>query len=215
MKWFKHDSDAHRDVKIRRLIKNYGIEGYGLYFYCLEEIAREVSVSKFTFELEADSELLADATGVSQKKIEEMMAYMVDIGLFEISNNTITCLKMAHRLDASMSGNPEMRRLIANIRNDDKVMTVSGVSHDSVIADKIRLDKIRKEKTSRFTPPTLQEVSDYCKERENNINPSNFIDHYETNGWMRGKTKIKDWKACVRTWEKSENKQEVYGQGGI
>ena len=55
--------------------------------------------------------------------------------------------------------------------------------------------------TKRFIQPTLQEVTDYCKERNNTVNPQGFIDHYEASGWMRGKSKIKSWKACVRTWE--------------
>lgn len=53
----------------------------------------------------------------------------------------------------------------------------------------------------RFKPPTLEEVTAYCAERGNAINPQKFLDHYEAAGWMRGKTKIRDWKACVRTWE--------------
>ena len=56
---------------------------------------------------------------------------------------------------------------------------------------------------TRFIPPSVDEVSNYCRERKNGINPQQFVDHYETNGWMRGKTKIKDWKACVRTWEQN------------
>lgn len=56
---------------------------------------------------------------------------------------------------------------------------------------------------SRFTPPSLQQVSEYCLTRSNQVDPQAFIDHYKTNGWMRGKNKIKDWKACVRTWEKN------------
>jgi len=63
-----------------------------------------------------------------------------------------------------------------------------------------------KGKSSRFVPPSLEEVSDYCSERANHIDPEEFINHYEANGWMRGKSKIKDWKACVRTWEKSREK---------
>ena len=54
----------------------------------------------------------------------------------------------------------------------------------------------------RFSPPTVEQVKAYCEERKNSISPNDFVDHYETNGWMRGKTKIKCWKACVRTWEK-------------
>jgi len=52
-----------------------------------------------------------------------------------------------------------------------------------------------------FRPPELEEVRKYCQERNNNIDPQSFIDHYEATGWMRGKNKIKDWKACMRTWE--------------
>ena len=55
----------------------------------------------------------------------------------------------------------------------------------------------------RFTPPSVEQVSEYCNERNNGIDPQSFVDHYETNGWMRGKTKIKSWQACVRTWEKN------------
>ena len=74
--------------------------------------------------------------------------------------------------------------------------------------------------TSRFTPPTVDEVAAYCSERNNNINAEDFVDHYEANGWMRGKTKIKDWKACVRTWEKNkvgrkEEQLDVFGAGGF
>lgn len=53
----------------------------------------------------------------------------------------------------------------------------------------------------RFAPPSVKQVREYCQQRNNGINPDDFINHYEANGWMRGKTKIKDWKACVRTWE--------------
>jgi len=63
-------------------------------------------------------------------------------------------------------------------------------------------------KSTRFIAPSIQEVTDYCQERGNFIIPINFIDHYETNGWMRGKTKIRDWKACIRTWEKNHNPEE-------
>ena len=59
----------------------------------------------------------------------------------------------------------------------------------------------------RFIAPTVEEVAAYCKERGNSVNPNHFVDHYEANGWMRGKSKIKCWKACVRTWEKN-NKSE-------
>ena len=59
-------------------------------------------------------------------------------------------------------------------------------------------------KASRFKPPTLEEVRAYCLERGNNIDPEKFHAYYESVKWYRGKTKIQDWKACVRTWESKE-----------
>ena len=56
----------------------------------------------------------------------------------------------------------------------------------------------------RFTPPTVDEVRDYCLERGNSVDPQRFVDYYSSNGWMVGKNKMKDWKAAVRTWEQKE-----------
>lgn len=60
-----------------------------------------------------------------------------------------------------------------------------------------------KRKSSRFVAPTVEEVKAYCDERNNGIDPNKFIDYYEARGWMLGKNHIKDWKACVRTWERN------------
>lgn len=54
-----------------------------------------------------------------------------------------------------------------------------------------------------FRKPTFEEVSTYCLERNNGIDPEQFIDYYESKGWVVGKSKMKDWKACVRTWERN------------
>jgi predicted phage replisome organizer len=52
-----------------------------------------------------------------------------------------------------------------------------------------------------FVKPTIEDITEYCKERKNNVNPQIWIDHYISNGWMVGKNKMNDWKAAVRTWE--------------
>lgn len=60
-------------------------------------------------------------------------------------------------------------------------------------------------KQTRFIPPTVEEVRDYCRERGNSVNPETFVDFYTGKGWMVGKNKMKDWKAAVRTWEKNRD----------
>lgn len=56
----------------------------------------------------------------------------------------------------------------------------------------------------RFTKPTLEEVTAYCDERQNNVDPQAFIDFYESKGWKVGNQSMKDWRAAVRTWERRQ-----------
>lgn len=64
-------------------------------------------------------------------------------------------------------------------------------------------------KTKRFIKPSLAEVKTYCQERQNNVDAERFVDYYEANGWKVGKNPMKDWKAAVRTWEKSSYNKPI------
>ena len=79
-------------------------------------------------------------------------------------------------------------------------------SIDKSREDKDRVEESVVEKRKRFSPPTVEEVAAYCNERGNNIDPQHFVDYYSARGWMIGKNHMKDWKAAVRTWEKSDKK---------
>lgn len=69
-------------------------------------------------------------------------------------------------------------------------------------------------KRTRFTPPTVEEVEDYCRERDNGIDAEHFIDYYEARGWELSKgRKVKDWKACVRTWERNNRSKPARKAG--
>jgi len=57
-----------------------------------------------------------------------------------------------------------------------------------------------------FEKPTIEEIDLYCKDRNNNISAEMFYDFYESKDWYVGKNKMKDWKACIRTWEKRNPK---------
>jgi ribosomal protein S8 len=69
-------------------------------------------------------------------------------------------------------------------------------------------------KGTRFTPPSVDEVNDYCNQRNNLVDPQTFIDFYQAKGWMVGKNKMKDWKACVRTWETNRKQRSKPKQQG-
>ncbi len=70
-----------------------------------------------------------------------------------------------------------------------------------------------REKPKKFTIPTIQEISNYCLERKNTVDPQNFFDFYQSKGWKIGKNQMKDWKASVRTWEKNSNTKKTENDG--
>lgn len=61
----------------------------------------------------------------------------------------------------------------------------------------------------RFTKPSVEEVKAYCIERGNNVDAQKWYDYYTANGWKVGRNPMKDWKAAVRTWERTEKKKHV------
>ena len=121
MKWIKHDTDANQDNKLQNVLLDYGLEGYGLYWYCLELIGSKVDKDNITFELEHDARVIARNTGCTPQKVEEMMRYFVSQRLFEQTDNVITCLAMAKRLDKSMTSSPQMRDLIGSMALNNTV----------------------------------------------------------------------------------------------
>jgi len=137
MNWFKHDSDATQDAKIKKLLIRHGAVGYAVYFHCLELIAAEVSESNLTFELEHDSEIIADNLhihGTADRSgiqiVEEIMYHIIELGLFESSNDRIFCFKLLKRMDLSMTSNPCFRKMIVEAKQrHDGVMT----NHDDVM----------------------------------------------------------------------------------
>jgi len=142
------------DGKLQEVLLDYGLEGYGLYWYCLELISGKIEKENVEFKLEHDARIIARNTGSTAQKVQDIMNRFVELGLFELHDGDIKCFKLAKRLDQSMTSNPAMRQIINSIKqNHDE----SPKSHDPVMIesskpmtesakpmqDKIRLDKTR------------------------------------------------------------------------
>ena len=84
----------------------------------------------------------------------------------------------------------------------------------------IRLDKTRKEEKARapssrrFTPPSVDEVAAYCRERGNAVDAQRFVDFYASKGWKVGSSGMRDWRAAVRNWERQDNTKNGGGKNG-
>ena len=145
MKWFKHETDARNSLKLRKVRRKYGADGYAIYWFCLEAIAYEVDKDNLTFDLKEDAETIAFELSIQEKRVEEIMHYLVKAELFESSKGVVTCLKLAERLDKSMTNSPKMRNWLDTksvMTSADKVMTDADQVKTCV---ELEVDKTREE----------------------------------------------------------------------
>ena len=128
-------------------------------------------------------------------------------------------------------GRPTDNQRTTNGQPMDNQRTASGRPTDGIgkysigkySIDKYSIDKYsigesaeRGDTSRRFKPPTLDEVRAYCIERKNQVDPEAFFNFYESKGWMVGKNKMKDFKAAIRTWERtSRNKGSAKKQNNF
>jgi len=135
----------------------YGIEGYGLYYACVEIIAGNLSTDNITFELEHDAKIMAYKFRMDTLKVEEIMHRCIEYGLFDLAESGhIRCLSLARMLDESTSRNPEFAKLQSKVKISglipEKFPKASGqtlkISEQNRIEEK-RIEENRKEKKKK------------------------------------------------------------------
>lgn len=85
----------------------------------------------------------------------------------------------------------------SRIKNQDSIFNIQEREGDEV-------PPTPRKALKRFAPPTVEEVETYCRERGNGLDAHHFVDFYASKGWKVGNQPMKDWRACVRTWEKRD-----------
>lgn len=130
-------------------------------------------------------------------------------------------LKEKELLTKSENGSYEIN-LANGCQNDNQVstkcqpMVEKMATQYSIGKDNIKNNILDSEKT-KFIKPTLEEIKNYCIERNNFVDAQHFYDYYEANGWHVGKQKMSDYKAAIRTWERNSknftvNEKQEKGQ---
>ena len=162
-----------------------------------------------------NAEMLASVTGHQVGTVKQALSIFKDLGLIDVlENGVIYMLDIQNFIGRGSSEADRKREYRQRIETDRT--NVREISEKSPPEIEIELEKdieIEKEihssakstttKRKRFEKPTLSQITQYCLERNNNVNAEQFFDYYESNGWKVGKNAMKDWKACVRTWERN------------
>lgn len=182
MRWIKLYGNTLNDKRLLDLRNDYGFQGIGVYcalllqVECLGEGAQHIDT----------------LTGLFNRKVSRKLiqSVLLDYGLFSVDQ-----LGMVRSKDRIPGYSPED---MTELRRTDAIVPCA---ENALVGE----DKTNQEEITiklRFRKPTLDEVQAYCQERVNHVNAAQFIDYYESKGWMVGRNPMKDWKACVRTWER-------------
>jgi hypothetical protein len=208
--YFPHYSMARNDRKVRRLRKELGVEGYGI-FMMLLEILRDQPDLRYPM---SDIDLLEVEIGTSQAKIE---AVIKGYELFTIHTDFFFSPKLIEYLEPyfkareqrSLAGQKsgESRRLKAlSTTNDERLL-----NGRSTVVEQVEESRVKESKTEeknvqrkRFTEPTFDEVK---LEMGNDHEAQKFLAFYGAKGWMIGKDKMKDWRKAVAGWKLRNNIQ--------
>jgi hypothetical protein len=206
MKWFKHDTDASIDAKLQEILLDYGAAGYGLYWYCIELIAKDVTPKNITFELEHDIRIIARNLNLSAKEVQDMMKKMIEIGLFDLSiNKKIVCVKLAYRLDDSMRKGRQIGDILANFETENdlvgKIPNKSGKYPLDKEEDKDKdKDKDKEEKKKKAN-----------KSRDVILHPSIIADTW--NQWVDYRKQRKLTCLIVTLQAQANSLQEMFNKG--
>lgn len=232
--WLKLHKDFFQRKEIKRLRKIAGGDTYTIIY--LKMLLRSImSDGKLYFDgLEDDfaSELALDLDE-KEENVQITIQYLLKSGLLEMCSDEEYYLPdTKDSTGCETAAASRMRKCRAKKdkleRNNVTPLLQSGygeiekeleIEKDIEIETEIHSSaKSTTTKRKRFEKPTLSQITQYCLERNNCVNAEQFYDYYESNGWKVGKNAMKDWKACVRTWErngydkpikKKKNKQDT------
>ena len=204
--YFTHDYNASNDFKILRLRHQLGMEGYGIYWYIVEQLAQAGGYMPIDM-----IPILSMQMQVSEIKVKGVIEsfelfQVVDDSFF--SNRLLEHLKLREEL--SLKGKEgAIKRWGNSITNSPPIKDAN--SNPNAKERKGKEIKERKE-SKVFTTPTKDEVYNYMNIEKNidwniaEIEADKFINFYESNGWKVGKNKMKNWKAAVNNWINNLNK---------
>ena len=211
--WLKLKKDFFKRHDIRIIESMPNGEKYVLFYLKLmaESIDHD-GYLRFSETIPYDEKMLSVITNTDIDTVRSATKLLHELGMVEIMSDKTMYLTEVKALIGSQTISAEKKQLQLQKRAE---ATLSGKGVENFPPEKeldIEIDKreIYKEKSgqkstathTRFIKPTLDEVKAYCEELKNNIDAQRFIDYYASKGWVVGKNSpMKDWKACVRTWE--------------
>ena len=232
----KRDFFKRHDIRIVEEMPN-GKDYILFYLKMLVEAVDHEGSLRFSDTIPYNEDMLATITNTNIDIVRAAMQIFTNLEMIEIVDNGTIYMREVMNMVGSATDNDNANRqrrfrerkkaenplkLVDTVTKSNAEVT-QAVTNDNESKSKsksksieIELDtKENTQKKTRFVPPTVDEVREYCDERGNDVNPQHFFDYYSMRGWKVGKsnTPMKDWKAAVRTWENNSYGKPVNRSG--
>jgi predicted phage replisome organizer len=225
VKWIKIATEVFDNRKIKQIEKMPDGDSIIVIWFkllCLAGNINSGGMVYFTPEMPYTEEMLATEFNIPMQKLQTLKLALItfqNFNMIEIVDNVyyisswekyqnIEGLEKIREQNRIRKQKERERKSIECHVTVTQEVTQSHATDIDIEIDKEKDIKINK-KNGRFTPPTPEEIKAYCSERHNSVDAIKLFDFYTANGWVQGKGKpIKDWKACVRTWEGNDKKPQ-------
>lgn len=147
--------------------------------------------------------------GVSKTSVSKWVSALRDSGYINVQVQYKEGTKQILHRYITLVNDPIEEKLMTPIRKvkdpiEEKLIDNNTSNNTNNNTMNIGVVTPEKKVKKSFVKPTLTEVIDFCNETQANIDPQDFMDFYESKGWMVGKNKMKCWMSCVRRWKRME-----------
>ena len=204
--WLKLKKDffQQHQIKVLKSLPNGRLYAL-IYLELLAESTSHEGELRYSQLLPYDVVTLAAVIDEDKDNVEKAIETLMNLELVELLDDGTIYMREIQRLIGSETGQT-IRKREAKIESGKSV-----VNFTPEIRDKSKEIRDKSSNNTRFTRPTIEEIRSYCQERNNNVDPEKFWNYYESVGWrIGGKSPVRDWKACVRTWERNETHKSVF-----
>lgn len=210
--WLKLKEDFFRDKRIKKLRNIAGGDTYTIIYLKMQLLSLK-NEGRLYFEEVEDTfeEEIALEIDENVEDVKVCIMFLIKNGLIEVYENEYIMTETIKNIDSECSSAERVRQFRKRQESNKMLHCNTDVTKCNIDIDiekdiDIDIEKEKKEKKKNFVKPTIEEIQEYIDERNNGINANAFYDFYESKNWYVGKNKMKDWKACIRTWEQRQTK---------
>lgn len=220
----KRDFFKRHDIQIIEAMQN-GKDYVLFYLKLLVESVDHDGNLRFSDTIPYNEQMLSTITNTNIDTVRTAMKILESLHLVEVLDDQTIYMEETQKMVGSESWstqrvrrfrNKEQKALQCNTDETQCNTNETSCNEEKEIEKDKELDTDKESitpnkpahRSTKFVPPTVEEVRAYCLERKNSVDPERFVDFYAAKGWMIGKDKMKDWKASVRTWEKRDEQKK-------